>query len=514
MTLALGGVVNGGDRRATRGHDASCAMVYPTTGTATPVALDDVFGFRRFLRHASDLDLHRGVDWAGTKDDAVYSPIDGAIVRLNYTHFHFGAAAELALFTAQDESGHTTTLATDALQIAHGASATTFDTTIDCPRRERKVTEDGDVEIRCLIDPGEVADGDEVGIYLIDDADATTWCKCYFTSTGGTEQAGHSFRDGGAVTDEVESAAHATRIHLRIDWTQSDGSYTAYHSADGNTWNTIGTGTATSADQPLVGMYVASAGAAVTGRFDWFQFLNDEAASGRFGNYVEIVCMSPIAQGSPACVWLMHLNRVDVSQGDVIKAGAQVGTMGNTGFDSTSGNIITQHVHMEWEVEPAALANSIRLYDNDRPVNPMHPSLMPRVDNAKNLRVAISEDGTDYIFEVKVRRSGKGAQENFDANSFAFDDGVTTKTINWDTRAGLDPADHDAADYDGVAFAVADSFDSTYTWHTVTWSCAKATFTEGQPTLTVKDSAGTTIAAWKVLRAPDPTFDASLDIGI
>jgi hypothetical protein len=483
----------------TRAHSVGPGVAWPDTGSTTESShVKSAFGWRIFNSHiptlGHDNDFHRGVDVDMELNDPVYSLIAGAVTRVERYDWLFTQAADLDDFDQADETGHTISVDTGALQIEHDASATTFGTTIDCPRVHQTVGVNGDVEIRAEIDPQSMADGDEVGIYLKDATDAAKWITAYHTQASSTEQVGSADRNGSGdtVSRTEATAAHESNTWLRIDWDQSTGGYTAYRSDDGDEWTTIATGTVGAANKPVIGVYVASAGAAVTGRVAWWAY-EDADKIGRFGNWMMLAGMSPLAPSEPIRAIVLHCGELQVGLGDVVEVGQQIATAHRTGWDYVSGTVLYPHPHIEFLPYDDTSSNQA-LYSNDVSINPLTPGLLPRADVNDNITVSVTEaDDPDDVASWRYSITFARRDEDFDLGKLEFVEGETTKTVNLNTRDGLDPTDSDEPSYDGVYF---DPQSDTSLTASEDWSVdiyVHQTEFAAAPELTVYDGAGTVL---------------------
>lgn len=437
----------------------SPGYVWPDSGTTEPSAVGDVFGPRPFSAHVStvgyDYDFHRGIDLPITQGEPVYSPLDGFITRRHYTHFQWEFEENLSEFTASGDLA-SFSVSGDALQVAWTAvptvSSTGFAdaTTLICRTALDPTTDDCDVQLELasvVSTSGDIA----VGVCWINAA-GDEWAA--MDHDGSTITTFAVDADGADVTNDGNTAANADATWLRVFYDQSATNLLFQRGTDGDSWTTVGTWSApnwTISGCPAMhfGVYVrktSTSTAANTGTLA-VNFIGgvDNENIGRFGNWVQIARAGE--------KWLvLHMEHIAARMGR-IGAGQIVGYAGNTGFDSRSGRVINTHAHVEY------IDNSAYIYDNDDPMNPLASGLLPRADVSNNVSVTRSDandPNADACFRLAITVTR--ADQDFDMNAVSLTGNLATRTINWDTRAGLN-ADTDVPDQDGV-YLVASDFDT------------------------------------------------------
>jgi hypothetical protein len=151
---------------------------------------------------------------------------------------------------------------------------------------------------------------------------------------------------------------------------------------------------------------------------------------------------------------LIHFESLSVRIGAPVSPGTKLGYSGKTGGDTYSGRVNSEHAHLE------AHRNAKYAYNKDEAVNPADAGYFPRVNVSNNVSVARSTaldpaGNTCWKVVVTVLR----ADNDFDFNSITLTGDLATRTVNWNTRAGLN-ANNDIPFYDGV-YTVPQTFDET-----------------------------------------------------
>lgn len=458
-------------------------VVWPDGGTAPPT-VGDPFGHRTFSGHSSGVDIHRGVDILdGQAITAVKSPINGYVIRKHYTHFDWENASQIDQLTRVGtaatflQSGAVMRITgTNAGAAAFPSAITRFDTNTEF---HVSASEDWYVDFKFNTLPSALAGEVCFGVYQ---ASTDNYAIMKFDDTSFIAKG----KDAGGVfgVDDTTSA-HSNRTWNRIKYLAATTSVVFQSSTDGSTWTTIATEASISwsnVNAPFkcfVGFSPAAAGdpdVIDCAIFAWF----DAEGIGRFGNWIQI-------GNSSGKYALFHMSHVAASIGAYVRAGDTVGYTGSTGFDVTSGRILQRHCHIEYAPTNAYI------YANNDEVNPMGDSLLPRAGSIAIGVVRTAENDPDGVACHKLAITlTRGSAQRFDVNSFSLTGNTTVRTLNWNTRAGLDPSDHDAVKYDGIYFqpVAFSEASSTYVIN-LYWSKAVvgATFASAY----VKDTAGTTI---------------------
>lgn len=479
-------------RWSPQGINARAAgAVWPGAGSdaRTPGdAIADVFGPRPFAAHIPtvgyDYDFHRGVDVDLDVGDVVRSVIGGACIRASQSHFGWQVAGQLdfwnevdpeAILTASIDTGNA------ELDIDIDAGAPGLILFQNTPRIERaaqpiQVDDDWIIEFQ-IVSPTVGTAGNAIGIAVVD----------FLTNqnvrlqTDGIDILAKGNDSGGALAGG--SLGDTGQEWFRIE--QNSGTVTFRTSTDGESWSTFQTETPswTNTTRPVFVPWIY---------YDWqasgvesFQVKQcnyvDASTIGRFGNWA-MVC------DGDRRVAIMHCRELTLEKGDIVAPGDQLGTIGQTGFDTRSGRIQSAHAHVE------LLPGNSYFYDNDDPINPLDPSLLPRVNVSNNVAAVLTEENdpnsdASWRLEITVTR----ADEDFDFNSVTLTTTGATRTVNFDSRAGLD-ADPDVPDHDGV-YIVASSFNAASASYVVDLYFDKAVLTGTLSSWSVEDTEGNTLAS-------------------
>lgn len=465
--------------------------VWPGSGTSSPDTIGDPFGHRTFTGHASGVDIHRGTDHFDAQGGEIgKSPIHGKVIRRLYTHYpcNYDHSGELNESDPSSKATFTIDTANSRLRIVgknDGTVAFASTAQYRSNRRFSHYTSAGaaddwmfDVNIQTAL--GTLNGKFQFGIY-----DPLNTEYVYMTYDGATLTA-KGKQTAGVMTADGTSAALASKTWLRIKFTASTGQIKWQHSTDGSTWVDLATQGTIAFTMKGAGFHVfvgwdpaASAGDETVDLEFWGWW--DAHGIGRFGNWVEI------ANASEKFL-LMHFDHLLVSVGQEVRPGDSIGRTGTTGFDILSGRILTAHVHLEY------IPNHAHDYSNADPTNPLDANILPRSSTSVSIGVvrdtAMSPLAVDsHRLTITVTR---GSNQNFQINEFRLVGNTTSRTVNWNTRAGLDPADQDANNYDGVYFepVAFDQASSTYVYKLYfSKAVVGATFSSAY----VKDADGNTV---------------------
>lgn len=436
-----------------RKKDYARGLVWPLAGQgADPAVVADPFGPRTFSGHTNGYDWHRGVDVGVSANggQVVATPAGGVVTRVNKTFETFGLS--LGRLSEVDPDGLV------APSVLFGDVTLSFTTVPSVSSADflgsaklvhsELVRLTDDCEVRAVIQPSNLTTEGALGIFLWDQENdeyaALDFCLGTDTLTS------HAVDSAGAdVTDGATSASGAASVFvLSLVYDQSAGTVTFRWRYDSSSWTTHATWSSVSwtSQRPVFsfGFYFRKTSTSA-GSDTGFHLLSAIGCAhpdtiGRFGNWV--VVNNPKTSQR----WcLMHMGEVDVSCGDKLEPGDTVGRVGNTGFDDTSGEIQQNHLHVE------LIPQVGNAYDNDDPINPLGVGLLPRADATSNVAVTVTEeDDPNSDASFKLLLEVDRADQDFDVNVVQLVGDSATRTVNFNTRAGLDPADHDNPDYDGV----------------------------------------------------------------
>ena len=412
---------------------------WPGNGNSNVQTVGDIFGHRTFAAHASGIDFHRGMDVDdGLVSTPVYSMINGCIIRRFYGMTYFDnadninqfAIANPAVVSMVQNSGYATLT---------GVNAGTVTYPTGCGRAywqyEPMSPSAGDWYIDIKFNAAFSSTGAWiVGMYnaALDQYACLNYDGTTMTVRG-KDAAGVMTADGTTASPAFQSWIRIKQVGTTVSW---------QYSTDGSTFTTITTETSVAWGatpfQVFMGFDPAAAGANDTLQVEFFGFF-DGNSIGRFGNWVEVGTANEK-------ITLQHFADIDVQIGAVVTSGQLLGWTGKTGFDINSGRILQYHCHFEY------IPNNRYIYDNDDPINPL--AILPRPNDTVSIAVVRTEENdplgnASHKLNIQVQRGSYG---NFQINLFTLTGNTATRTLNWDTRAGLDPADNDAVQYDGIYF--------------------------------------------------------------
>lgn len=468
-------------------------IVWPDSGTGTDSAIRDPFGPRPFSPHIAttgfDYDFHRGIDVVAASGDPVYASQPGTVQRWHYTHFGWEADSQLEQWTEVDPNTSVTfaRVAPSTLRVTGDrvgaqtfpAQAGRYDTV-----RERVQIATDDWELRLKFASAPSTTG-QFGFGLLEPVSGELLTLEYDGTTftvRAVEGVGAMGVDG---TTQVSAAQTWARVRL------DTAGPTLYweRSTDGAAWSVIASssmGSFSGGNQPIFipVLYWRSTDVNATPdivdieSFGWY----DDQTIPRFGNWAVI-------ETGDVRVMCMHMRELLVAQGDIVHtAGLQIGTAGKTGFDALSGPILADHIHLE------RIDDDSYFYDNDLPINPLSPGFLPRVNVDSNVAVVrTTANDPDGVASWKLAITVTRADQDFDLNLVTLVANLATRTINFDTRAGLN-ADNDIPKNAGV-YIVPQTFDeSSPSWIIDVYfnkSVVGATFTS----YSLEDTAGTVVAS-------------------
>lgn len=450
----------------------------------------DVFGPRPFSPHIAtvgyDYDFHRGIDIAMTQGDPLYSPISGAVIRRHYSHFGFQEAAHLSEFTLTAQgAGLSVALGTNALTMtAARVGVQTFPTVSHyaaATERVDPIAADWVIECKLSATPSTVG---AIGIGIFNAAKTEYLALEYDGTTFTIRAAGSNVQ---ALNDTTYSVASKT--WLRIAYTKTADTVAYQHSTDGATFTTLATCAA--------GRTFATLGAAMIPSLTWrsgdtnatpytvsvvqFNWLDESQTIGRFGNWL----MIGNASGK---IVLVHFQSLAVALGSFVSASQPLGKSGLTGFDARSGRILAEHCHVEW------IGNNGYAYSNDDPINPLAPGRIPRANVSNNVAVSrTTQNDPDTVDSWKLTITVTRADQDFDLNTVTLTGNLATRTVNLNTRAGLN-VDNDIPKQAGV-YIVPSLFDQSSASYVVAVYFNKTVVGSTFTSYVVSDTAGTTLAS-------------------
>ena len=444
-------------RRPLHPRGDGSGIVWPQIANATPGNVKDVFGPRPFLPHVGtvgyDYDLHRGIDVTANAGDPVYSMQCGAIIRWHYTHFGWEADSQLDQWSEVDPAG-SVSFARQApstlLITGDRVGAQTFPATAGRfqPVRERVMPDTNDWELR-LSFTNPISTTGQLGFGILD----TLTNELAAIEYDGTTFTVRGVDSGGAMGVDGSTFAVANKPWVRVRFDFATTTIFWDWSDDQETWVNIASQAAVSFTNGIIPVFLpvlywrstdvnANPDTVEIDTFGWY----DDQTIPRFGNWVEM-------SSAGRRFLIMHQRELLVPQGTILyTAGAQIGTVGNTGFDAKSGPVLYNHFHIE------RIDNNDYDYNNDDPQNALAIGILPRTNVLNNITaVRTSENDPDGNPSFRLAITVTRADQNFDLNQISLTGDVATRTINWDTRSGLNP-NNDIPVWDGV-YVVPVAFD-------------------------------------------------------
>ncbi|MBK9073277.1 MAG: M23 family metallopeptidase [Myxococcales bacterium] len=474
-----------------RRRNEASGMVWPDSGTDTPSSISDVFGGRPYAEHIDtvgyDYDMHRGVDVPLNEGDDFRSPITGRVARVHRSHFRFRTDYYQRYWT-EDDDGYGTSWAFNnpgVLMTGTRGGSTSWPTVDKYQNFSEKVNlTAGQWEFRVKLAAGQGTINGAFGFGMFDPVSS----EYIMLEWDGTNVRFLGTYSGGNLSNHNTTAA-VTSGHLWLRVRSSGTTIQWATSSDGDTWTNKATETNpsfTNGTRPVwvATMYYrskdtnASADVVTIDSASWY----DSDGIGRFGNW-------PVFIRTGDKVLSYHFDDLYVERGDYVDAGDVIGTVGLTGFDDRSGSIATPHVHLEYAT------NSRSAYDNDDAINPLRAGVLPRVNVSNNVSVVVSSaQDPDSIDSHKLVITCNREAQDFDMSEFSLTGNTNTRTINWDTRSGLN-ADNDIPKNNGV-YIVPSSFNSSSSTYVVTIYFNKSTVGSTLVSAYIKDSNGVTL--WSI----------------
>lgn len=466
-------------------------IVWPDTGTDTPIDVSDIFGGRLFPAHVStvgyDYDMHRGVDLPLLEGDDYLSPANGRVSRLNRSHFPFNTTAYQSYWVEDDDGyGSTWSHANPGLSASCTRGGSNSFPTCDkyIANKQGIDMTAGQWELRVKLNSSQASLVGAIGVGVYD-----TLTSQYVTMEwDGTDVRCMGARSGGNLSNH-NTTASVTSGHYWLRVRSEGTTLQLATSSDGDTWTnkfTESNPTWTNADKPSwrAVLYYRSKDTNATAETLLVDYVGwyDSNTIGRFGNWVTV------SRESDKFV-AIHFDDIYVEQGDYISAGQAIGTVGLTGFDDRSGTISAPHVHVEYAPVSA------QVYDNDESLNPLGAGIMPRSNVSNNVSVVVSSDqDPDSVDSHKLVITCTRQDQDFDMNEFSLTGNTNTRTINWNTRSGLN-ADNDIPKNSGV-YIVASSFNDASASYVVTIYFNKSTVGSTLVSAYIKDTGGNTL--WSI----------------
>lgn len=475
-------------------------IVWPTTGDDDVSVLGDPFGHRAFTGgtgHATGVDFHRGIDMKVREDGPgepansggcpIVSPIHGRVVREYYGHFEFYDDGNMDQLEEVDPGGKATFSASAGILTIVGKNNGVPATTADIPRL-RKITafdagqSGNDWYVQMEVKAGFAPANGEVVFGIQDRGSAETQ---YITWNGDRMTAYMNMPPVGAGGGNTfTGGSRPTYRYFRIGMVS--GVLWVWDSVDGVTWEHgtgyTGTWTNPSNFELFIGWMSAASGADETVQIEFFGG-GDNSTVARFGNWVTI------ATASHKYV-LMHFRHLYVARGDEVRPGDVIGLTGRTGFDQRSGPVLYNHCHFEYH------PNNSSDYSNADATNPLSASILPRADTTVDVTVvrdsANDPNGGGNACHRLTITVDRNTYQNFQLNEFSLTGNSATRTLNWNTRAGLDPADQDKNNYNGVYFEPL-AFDENDDQYIFKIYFVKATVGATFASAYVKDADGNTL---------------------
>jgi hypothetical protein len=474
-------------RNGYRGDGSGYGWPGALSGTGT---IGDIMGFRTFSAHSSGIDFHRGCDDVIGQGATVYSPMSGAIIRQHYTFFGWQTSSQMDRWSISNTNSSLAVShnGTNLVLTCSRVGSASFPSGVDryYPIKERIYPHGtGDWLIQIGL-TSTISTTGAIGIGVFNDA---------LTEYIGMEYDGATITRRGVGTTTFTANGATTSIAnqtwLRITYAQSTGGYAWLYSTDGSTWTTIGTETGRTFTSALAThsptIYWRSGDTNATPysigvqKLEFYDLAQNTAS--RFGNHMYI------SNGTEKFA-LLHFESFSAYQGQHVQCRQVIGRAGKTGFDTTSGAVLAPHVHIE-----RSTTTPNYTYAGDDSINPLAPGLLPRTNVSNNVAVVRTREndpeGNDsHLLTITTTR----ADQDFDLNSVSLTGNLATRTVNYNTRGGVDPANQDNNIYQGVRF-VCQSFDSTSPTNVLKFYFRTATVGTTFTSYTVLDTAGTTLAS-------------------
>lgn len=433
---------------------ASNGYVYPDSGIATPGQnIGDIFGPRPFSPHIAtvgyDYDFHRGIDFPCSEGDTVYAPCGGTIMRLHRSHFGFEDAAQLDHWVADQDGGDSSATFTrsDSNLVITGTrgGVGTFPSVAKYKVLYDYVCLTTEFEMRVKLGSTTDPAAGKFGFAIIDE----TTNEYIGVEWDGVNATALGTGSGGAVESNGTTRAVTTEPWLRF--LLSSGTLSWGVSSDGSTWTDIDSEAMpafTSSQKIFVPiLYWRSTDTDTPTAVISVDFVGwrDADTIARFGNWIFV-------QRSGMKFMLAHFQSLSVEVGDIIEAGQPIGKSGCTGFDSRSGPVLNPHSHLEY------IADTATTYSNDGSLNPLASTILPRANVSDNLTVTrTTANDPDAVTSWRIRVIVARAANDFDINQISCTGNLATRTINFNTRSGLN-TDNDIPKESGV-YIVPEAFD-------------------------------------------------------
>lgn len=475
-------------RRSYGGDGKGHGWVHSPSGVG-PV--ESVYGPRPFSSHIAtvgyDYDLHKGIDVPLNAGATEYSMLNGAIIRTHYTHFGWETASQLNQWTLVTPSSSLAVAhVTDHLALTCSrVGAVTFPANVDKyqPIKQRVSPKDDNdwcIEINLT---STISTTGTVGIGIFNAANTEYVALEYDGTTFTTRGVGTT-----TFTNNGSTFASSNATWLRVTYTASTDTFAWLRSTNGTTFTTIASESGRSFASILVThiptLYWRSADTNATpytiniSKLNWYDLTQQTS---RFGNYV-------VVADATHKLHVQHMQSPIVFQGQFVHVGQAIGLAGMTGFDARSGRINHNHAHVE------VSASNVYDYAVSPSINPLSVLYLPRVNVSNNVSVvrttANDPDGVDsWRLVITVTR----ADQDLDLNTVSLTGNLATRTINLNTKAGLN-ADVDIPKANGV-YIVASSFDENSATYVVTVYFNKSIVGSTFVSLSVGDTEGVVLAS-------------------
>lgn len=421
-----------------RGNDVGTCSPVTRSGPGVVAA---PFGWRPLYGRK---DFHAGADFYKVAGGDVYSMITGRVCRAHFSHFGFEDAEQLDQFTLTAPSASlTAALGTSALTLTCARVGAVAFANVDrytMAYRLRPKIADWTLEVNLSTAPSVVG---AIGIGLFGPSSAERIGVEY----DGTTVTLRAKSNGAAWAQDGATYPVAGATWLRVRYVQATDTYSWQHSTDGIIWTTL--------DSVATKLWL-EVNATLEPSLYWrsgdtsatpytlsvleFNLADEDQSVGRFGNWLRISNESGVGT-------LAHFRTLLVPLGSCVSAGQLIGRVGSTGFNDEA-RVFAEHAHDEWTTVPGfnyARANQI---------NPLGVGVLPRANVSNNVSVVRSTANdpngvSSHLFTITVAR----ADQDFDLNSVLITlSGAVTRSFNFNTRAGLDPANVDNPAYNNCYF--------------------------------------------------------------
>lgn len=472
----------------------SSGFAWPNAKSGTGV-IRDIFGPRPFAPHivteGYDYDFHRGIDVVFNQGDPVYAPATGAICRLHFTHYGWQDSTQLTQWTLTDPSSSLSyALNTNFIRFtAARVGSLSFPGSVAKFQANREYVaplgsgNDWVMEIKLNSALSGTLTG-SFGIGIFDTVNTTQYVALDYDNATFTVKAVGTT----TFTRDGTTKAAANQTWFRLEYSSSNDTFTWKYGTDGSNWTNVTTesgktfGSLTASFKPTFYWRSADTNASSytidVAQINWYDL---GQSIGRFGNWIQL-------QTPTYKVVMEHFQSLVTTLGSFVSVGELLGYAGSTGFDSISGRVLTPHCHVEY------VPYNDYSYNKDDSANILNPNYLPRVNVSNNVSVIrTTENDPNGLNSHKLAITVTRQNEDFDLNSITLTGNTTSRTVNFNTRAGLN-SNNDVPVVNGV-YIVPSAFDHNSASYSVAFYFNTATVGSSFVSYSILDAAGTTLAS-------------------